>query len=55
MVELSKYHRIIQNHLQDEAVVQIAGLLKEYQTLFPLHGIERKGMVKDLEKMKIPL
>ena len=55
MVELSKDHKIIQKHLQDEAVVQIEDLLKEYQTLFLLHGIERKGMVKDSEKMKIPL
>ena len=55
MVELSKDCRIIQKHSWDEAVVQIADLLKEYQTLFPLHGTERKGMVEHLEKMKIPL
>ena len=55
IVELSKYCREIQKDSQDEAVVQITDLLQEYKTLFPLNNIERKGMVEDLERMKIPL
>ena len=41
--------------MQDEAFIQITNILKEYQTLFPLNGIERKGMVEDIDRMKIPL
>ena len=36
--ETIKYHRTIQKCSQDATVVQIADLLQEYQTLFPLNG-----------------
>ena len=47
-VETIKDHRVIQKCSQDEAVVQIADLLQEYRTIFPLNSTEKKGMVGDL-------
>ena len=55
IVETTKDHRIIQKCSQDEAVVQIVDLLQEYQTLFPLNCSRKKGMVEELEGMKLPL
>ena len=54
-MELRKDRRVISKHSQDETVVQILDLLKEYQTLFPIEGTKRKEIVEDVERMKIPL
>ena len=54
-MELSKDYRITPKHSQDKTAIQIAELLKQYQVLFPINGIERKEMVEALERMKIPL
>ena len=54
-MELRKDRSIIPKHSQDEEVVQIAELMKQYQTLFTLNDTTRKGMVEDLERMKTPL
>ena len=55
IAETIKDHIIIQKCSEDEAVVQIADLLQEYQTLFPLNCIGKRGMVEYFEGMKIPL
>ena len=53
-MELSKDRNVIPKHSQDEEVVQIAELMKQYQILFTLNDTTRKGMVEDLERMKTP-
>ena len=45
----------VQNYSHVEAVAKITDLLQEYQTLFPTNFSERRGIVGDLEEMKIPL
>ena len=43
------------DYWDDVIVGQIAGLLQEYQDLFPTRFIEMKGILGDLGVMKIPL
>jgi len=43
------------DYWDDETVSKITELLREYQELFPTKFSEMKGIIGDLEVMKIPL
>ena len=45
----------IQDYSHDEAVTKITELLHEYKNLFPSNCLEMRGIVGDLEEIKIPL
>ena len=45
----------VQNYSHTEAIAKIGDILQEYQSLFPTNYSGKRGIVGDLEGMKIAL